>query len=161
MIGRIYTVSFENQTVALADGDVDLFEVTPADDKPCGILGFTLDNVGGTADAGDAQEEFLRLAIIRGHTTSGNGTSTTARPMLVNTAAAGFAAEVYGATIASSGTPLTLWAGGWNVRVPLREIWPEELVLWCDQGNPMVVRLMAAVADDIKVSGSLYVCELP
>lgn len=160
MIGRMYTVSFENVAIAAAQ---DLFELTPADDKPVLITGLSLDNVGGVADAADAQEELLRLSIVRGHTTGGSGGSApTPRPIPFSAgAAAGFTAEVNNTTIASAGTAHTLLALGWNVRAGLREFWPEELCLGAVQGDTtLAVRLLAAPADSVSVSGCLWVCEM-
>lgn len=158
MIGRFYTVVFENVTVSAAQ---DFFEITPADDKPIALVGLTLDNVGGTADAGDVQEELLRLLIRRGHTVSGSGGSTpTPGTIRANTAAAGFAAEVNNTTIANTGTTVDVMALGWNVRVPLREFWPEELCPTATQVNTsIVVRLLSTPADAISMSGTLYVVE--
>jgi hypothetical protein len=159
MIGRVYTVPFENVTVSASQ---DFFEISPADDRPVALMGLTLDNVGGTSDAGDAQEEFLRLLIRRGHTTSGSG-GTTPTPGALNPldAAAGFAAEVNNTTIASVGTTVDLVPLGWNVRVPLREFWPEELWPRATQANTtIVVRMLSTPADPLSVSGCLYVVEL-
>lgn len=158
MLGRIYSVIFENVSVAASQ---DLFEITPADDKPVTLLGMMLDNVGGTADAGDAQEEMLRLLIRRGHTVSGSGGSApTPAPIRANTAAAGFTAEVNNTTIANTGTTTDPMAFGWNVRVPLREFWPEELCPSATQGNTtIVVRLLSTPADAILMSGTLFVAE--
>lgn len=156
---RPFTVVFENVAVTASQ---DFFEITPADDKPVVFMGLTLDNVGGTADAGDAQEEFLRLLVRRGHTTSGSGGSApTPAPLNPNASAAGFTSEVNNTTIASAGTTVDLLALGWNVRVPLREFWPEELWPMASQANTtMVVRLLSAPADSISLSGTLFVAEL-
>ncbi len=82
MGNRIYLVPFENVTCTSSQ---DFWEIQPADDKPIRILGWNLSNVGGTADAGDAQEEFLRMSIVRGHTSSGSGgTSPTISPANFN-----------------------------------------------------------------------------
>lgn len=158
MIGRVYTVVFENVAVAASQ---DFFELTPADDKPIFIAGFNLDNVGGTADAADAQEEDLRLSIVRGHTTSGSG-GTAPTPAVwrgsIDTAA-GFTAEVNNTTIASTaGT--TIWAGSWNTRIP-REMWfPDDLMPGCSQANTTIVlRLLAAPADSFNASGTIFVVE--
>jgi len=155
---RVYTVSFENVSIAAAQ---DLFELRPADDKPIKLLGLVLSNVGGTADAGDAQEELLRLLVRRGHTTSGSGgTAPTPVPVDRSGAAAGFAAEVNNTTIATVGTTQDLHADGWNVRVPYQLWWPPECRPEAAQGDTtIVVRLVAAPADAIAVSGTLYVGE--
>jgi hypothetical protein len=160
MIGRLYTVAFENVSVSAAQ---DFFEISPGDDKPVKLMGLTLDNVGGTADAGDAQEELVRLLIRRGHTVSGSsGTAPTPRPLSSSAdAAAGFAAEVNNTTIANTGTTHDLVALGWNVRVPLREMWPDEMMPGASQADTtIVVRLLSTPADAISISGTLYVVEL-
>lgn len=159
MKGRIYTVTFDNVSVSAAQ---DFFELTPADDKPIMLVGLSLDNVGGTADAGDAQEELLRLSIIRGFTSSGSGGSAPT-PTALNPAdaASGFTAEVNNTTVANTGSTTTPWNGGWNVRVPLREFWPEELCPVATQANTtIVVRLVTAPADAVSMSGTLWVCEM-
>lgn len=158
MLARVYTVAFENVAVAAAQ---DFFEVTPGDDKPVAFIGLTVDNVGGTADAGDAQEEDLRLAVIRGHTTSGSGgTAPTPVPMSPADSAAGFTAEVNNTTIASVGTTTTVWAFGWNTRMGLREFLAEEYWPRASQANTtMVVRLLSTPADSFQVSGTLWVAE--
>lgn len=155
---RVYSVSFENVSVSAAQ---DLFEISPADDKPVKLLALYLSNVGGTGDAGDAQEELLRLLIRRGHATGGSGGSApTPRPLDRSGPAAGFAAEVNNTTIASTGTTHDLHADGWNVRVPYQLVFPPELRSEASQGDTtIVVRLVAAPADALSVSGTLYVGE--
>ena len=157
---RMYAVTFENVAVAAAQ---DLFEITPADDKPVALAGLTLDNVGGTADAADAQEELLRLVVRRGHATGGSGgTAPTPTPLSAVDVAAGFASEVNNTTIASTGTTVDTWSGGWNTRVPLREFWPEEFWSYCSQASTsIVVRLLSTPADSFQVSGTLFIVEYP
>jgi hypothetical protein len=160
-MGRFYTASFDNVTVSAAQ---DLFEVTPADDKPIALCGLTLDNVGGTADAADAQEELLRLSIIRGFTSSGSGGTTPTPaggcPLRFNDTVPGFVTELNNTSLATTGTTHTLMNFGWNVRVPLREFWPEELWPGATQANTtIVVRLVTAPADAVSVSGTLFLCE--
>jgi hypothetical protein len=159
MIGRMYTVTFENVTVSAAQ---DLFEISPADDKPVLLMGLTLDNVGGTADAGDAQEELVRLLVRRGHTVSGSAGSSFTPVALPSAAgaAAAFGAEINNTTIANTGTTKDLVAFGWNTRVPLREFWPEEIMPGASQADTtIVVRLLSTPADAFSVSGTLYVIE--
>jgi len=155
----MYTVIFENVTVSAAQ---DFFEITPADDKPIQIRGWEIDNVGGTADAGDAQEELLRLLLRRGHATSGSGGSApTPVPVVSSDSASGFTAEVNNTTIASTGTTKDIWAGGVNVRVPGPFFLPPELCPVISQADvTIVLRLLAAPADAISLSGTLWVAEL-
>jgi len=156
---RVYSVIFDNVSVSAAQ---DLFEISPADDRPVQLLGLYLSNVGGTSDAGDAQEELWRWSIVRGHATSGSGgTAPTPQPVGSSLdSAAGFTAEVNNTTIASAGTGVTLHADGWNVRVPLQVIWPPEMRPAASQANgTIVVRLLSTPADAVSVSGVLYVAE--
>ena len=160
-MARFYTVSFENVAISAAQ---DLFELSPADDKPVRLVGLVLSNVGGTADAGDAQEELLRLLVRRGHTTSGSGGSApTPRALDPFSAAAGFAAEVNNTTVASAGTTHDLHPDGWNIRIPYVFWWtiPELRPSASQQDTTIVVRLVAAPADAVSCSGTLYVEELP
>lgn len=157
-MGRVYMVLFDNVGVAAAQ---DLFEATPADDKPVRFLGWNLSNVGGTNDAGDDDEEFWRLSIVRGHTTGGSGGSAaTPQPANRNDAAAGFAAEVNNTTIASTaGT--TIWAGGHNIRVPDVFWLPDPIMITASQADTtIVVRLLSTPGDSVSMSGCLFVEEL-
>ncbi len=155
-MARIYTVSFEAVAVTAAQ---DLFEISPADDHPVVLLGMTIDQ---SSDVGDAAEEMLRYKIIRGHTTGGSGGSApTPRPLDPGDAAATFGAEVNNTTIASAGTTVDLVAGAFNIRSGLAIYWPPELTPMANQGNTtIVVRFMAAPADSLTMSGTLYIAEL-
>lgn len=152
---RSYSVSFSAVAVSAAQ---DLFEITPADDKPVEIVGIELTQ---TSDFGDAQDEQLQYTIIRGHTTSGSGGSAaTPAPMEPNDTAAGFTAEVNNTTIASAGTGVTLHTGGWNVRAGYINWFPEGNRPKANQGNTTLVVRMTAPADAITMSGTLHVREV-
>lgn len=155
-MGRMYAVTFEAVAVT---AQVDFFEITPADDKPCIIHGCYLSQ---SSDTGDAAEEMLRVKIIRGHTTGGSGGSAPT-PASLNPAdaAAGFTAETNNTTIASAGTTVDLHSEAFNIRsgwvyMPTPEARPV-----VNQGNTtLVVRLMAAPADSLTISGTLIVEEM-
>lgn len=157
MQGRVYTVSFAAVSLSAAQ---DLFEITPADDKPVEIIGLFLSQTG-VADVGDAAEEMLRLEIIRGFTASGSGgSSPTPAPVKRIDAAAGFAAEVNNTTLANTGTGVIIHEDAFNVRAGYANWWPEGTEPDASQANTtIVVRLVAAPADAITVSGTLYVRE--
>lgn len=157
-MARRYSVVFENVAVAAAQ---DFFEITPADDKPIRILGFTIANVGGTADAGDAQEELLRIEVIRGHTVSGSGgTAPTAVPLDPNDTAAGFTAEVNNTTIANTGTTTIPFVDGFNVRIPYSMFFTPETQIEATQANTTIcLRLLSTPADSITMSGTLFIEE--
>lgn len=158
-MSRVYAVTFENVTVSAAQ---ELFYLAPAANKVCVLHGFSLSNVGGTADAGDAQEELLRLLVRRGHTTaSSGGTAPTPAPLNETDAAAGFTASVNDTTLATLGTTVDLHADGWNVRIPYQQVWtPETRPVFKASETSLVIRLAAAPADPVAVSGTAWVEEI-
>jgi hypothetical protein len=157
-VPRNYTVTAENVSVTTANGDADLLELDAATDLPVELYGIKL---YVTSELQEAQEEWLRFKVIRGHTTSGNGTATTPRPVSPADAAAGFAAETYGATIASAGTAVDLDTFAMNVRAGYEIIYPEGSGFWTSGASLLVVRLMAAPADDVSMNMSFFVREYP
>jgi len=158
MTGRVYTVSFAAVSMTAAQ---DLFEITPADDKPVEIIGLFLAQTG-VADVGDAAEEMLRIEIIRGYTTGGSGGSApTPVPTKHLDVAAGFTAEVNNTTVATTGTAVIVHEDGFNVRAGYANWWPDGTEPSASQTNTtIVVRLVAAPADAITISGTLYVREI-
>lgn len=160
-LGRLYTCTFVATSVTAVQ---DLFFVKPAADKPTILEAVYLSNVGGTADAGDAQEELLRLEIIRlpaTVTNSSGGASCTPTPVNTNDTAASFTARVNDTTVATtSGTALTEHAEGFNVRVGWQYVPPPEHRIVCANAQALAVRLNTAPADAILISGTAYVREL-
>lgn len=157
---RIYTVSFAG-TVTSAGGDTDLFELTPGDDAPIRIRGIKL---GQSSDVGDAASEGVRISIIRlpATVTSGNGTSTTPRPLDTKSPAAGFTAETNGTTVATtSGTAITLEEFAWLIQAsPYETWWPDaDFAPTARQTEALVVRLQTTLADDISAACTVYVEE--
>jgi len=154
----VYSVSFDQQTIAAASGDYDLFEIVPADDKPVEIVALSL---GNKSEVGDAQDEMLAYSIVRGNTTSSNGTATTPQLLDPSDPAASFGAETVGSTPATAGTSVTLIADTFNVRAGLMLVLPPEMRPKVSQANTgLYVRLTTAVADDLTLSGTLWVREL-
>lgn len=154
-MGRIYSVSFEGVAVTAA---VDVFELAPADDKPLRVHAISISQ---SSDVGDAAEELLRVKVIRGHATSGSGgTATTPRPLNPSDTAAGFTAETNNTTIASTGTPIDLDAFTFNIRSGGERVYTPEGRIDVSQANTtLVVRLMAAPADSLTLSGNMLVEE--
>lgn len=149
-MGRQYIAQFENVAVTAAQ---DFFELGPATNKPIEIIGYGLH---GTTEVGDAAEEILRIAFVRGHTTSGSGGSTvTPAPLRssADTASGDTTVEINNTTIASTaGT--TLYVHGMNVRAGL-EVWfpPEARPGVSAADTTGVLRLLAAPADSITMGG--------
>lgn len=154
----VYTVSFDQQTIAAASGDYDLFELVPADDKPIEIVAISL---GNKSEVGDAQDEMLAISIVRGNTTSSNGTSATPQPLDPSDGAASFTAETVGSTPATAGTSVSLVVDTFNVRGGWMLILPEAMRPKVSQANTgMYVRLTTAALDDLTLSGTCWVREL-
>lgn len=160
--GRLYTVVFQAVSVSATQ---DLFYIKPAADKICFLEGVYVSNVAGTADAGDAQEELLRVEILRLASTvtvGSGGNSYTPAPVNVNDAAAGFTARINDTTAAtSSGSTTVMHADGWNVRVPFS--WPliPEHRHVVANAQALTVKLNLAPNDAVTCNGTAYVRELP
>lgn len=155
---REYGIPIDNGSILNANGDYDLWWIAPAANKPCKILALYLDIL---TELGEAQEEHFRFVIIRGHATVGSGGSA-ATPTLISPGdpAASFTARTLDTAIASAGTPVNCHAGGPNVRSGESVVLIPEIRWEVTQAQTsIVVRLMAAVADDLSISGTLYVGE--
>lgn len=152
---RTYAVTFNAVAVTAAQ---DLFEITPADDKPCEIVSM---HIGQYSDAGDAQSELLGIQIIRGFTTSGSGGSA-ATPALLDPgdSAAGFAAEVNNTTVANTGTTATLHSDAFNVQAGYNYIPPIDARPKVNQAQTSLVVRITAPADSVTMNGTLIVREL-
>jgi hypothetical protein len=155
---RNYTVSVENVTITNAGGDADLVELDAATDKPIELFGI---QIFSTSEVQEAQEEWIRCKVIRGHTTTGNGTSATPRPLSAVDTAAGFVAETFGTTIASAGTGVDLASFAFNVRAGYEIFLPDGCGFWTSGADLLVVRMMAAPADDFSANMTFWVREYP
>lgn len=156
-MGRVYTVNWDAETAITSQ--IDVFEITPADDKPVRVHELRL---WQTSDLGDAAEEIIGLQIIRGFATSGSGGGTpTTVPQLANDSAAGFTAECRNTTLATAGTAAVGFSDAWNVRIPY--IWtptPEMRPVVAQTSTMFVVRLMAAPTDSLTMFASMTVEEI-
>lgn len=153
----VYTVVFQAQTIAAASGDYDFFELDAAADKPIEIVAVKISN---KSETGDAAEEMVEYAIVRGNTTTGNGTATTPRALDPSDGAASFTAKVVSSTPASVGTALTLVADTFNIRSALNEVYPDLMRPKTAGADLLCVRLITALADDATMSGTIWVREL-
>ncbi len=153
----IYGANFSAQAVTTA---TDLFEITPAADRPVVVYGLTL---GQTTDLGDAQEEVLMIGIYRDCTAGSGGTANT--EYVYNNAAVGVtntAATRSLGTASTGGTLIDIIP--WNIRVPLQWIpIPEMRPKFSNiaaEGPVSTFRLIAAPADSITLSAALYWTEI-
>lgn len=151
-MGRMYSCTFQNVTVSAQQ---DLFEITPADDEKVTIHGVY---VSQGSDMGDSEEEGLRVAVIRGHSTSGSGGSAgTEEALDPKVGAASAAVELNNTTIASAGTADVMHEEQVNSRVGMQYIPTPEMRPQADQGNStIVVRLLTTPADALSMSGTIY-----
>lgn len=160
-MSRIYTVVLDG-TLTAAGGTTDLFEFTPADDKPIALRGLILSQ---RSEVGDVAEEDIGINIDRltATVTSGSGgTAPTPQPVDDSDAASGFSAEVNNTTKATtSGTTSVLDAFAWNERVtPTERWWPDsEFALKARQGSVIVIRTTSTIADDISILATAYIEE--
>lgn len=149
-MARLYAVTFAAVSVTAAQ---DLFELTPADDKPIKIHEI---RVGQYSDAKDAEDELLSIQIIRGFTASGSGGSAaTPAPLSTIDTAAGCAAEVNNTTVANTGSTTTLIADSFNVRAGWLYVPTPECRIGCSQANTTIVVRITAPADAVTMNGTL------
>lgn len=155
--GRIYTVSWDAATAITAQ--IDVFEISPADDRPVFIHELRM---WQTTELGDAAEEVIGVQMIRGFTTSGSGGGTsTVGKKYAGDSNASFSHECRNTTLANTGTTETTEGDGWQVRIPY--IWtpsPEDRPFVSQAETRLVVRLMAAPADSMTMFATLKVEEI-
>jgi hypothetical protein len=146
MSGRVYSAPIN---VAAHAAQVDIFELLAASGKPLKLISFEL---GQTSEVGDAQEEFLPLALKRvtGSPTSGSGGGTaTFQPLMPNASAAGATLETGNTTKLSGGTSVELARFTWSLRGGLLYQPPPEEWIVLDGGTRLVLEEVATVADSI------------
>lgn len=154
-MGRIYYVNFENVAVSAAQ---DLFEVTPADDKPVRLLWARVSNV-----VSEVSEQLrIRVKRLPATVTSGSGGSTpTIQKAVSADASAGFAAEANNTTPATtSGTAQVLWAEGFNVLTGWDWLPTPECVPVFVQGEALIIDLPTAPGSSTNMSGTICLEEL-
>ncbi len=159
-MGRFYAVTLDTASITAANTDYDLFSVSPADDKP---VRFWELSIVVTSEIAEAQEEWLRIQVIRGYTSIGSGGNSVATvPQLsLADAAAGFTARTADPTVATTGTVQILWSSGFNVRAGMEKVWlPETTPVVTQASTTMVVRMLTTVADTLDLSGTLVVEEI-
>jgi hypothetical protein len=139
----------------------DVFECTPAADRPMILYGMRLCQ---TTDLQDAAEEVLRIGIYEDVTAGSTGTALTEVPYTNESAMAAPTAAVVAnrGTASTGGTLIDII--GWNVRIPLEwfpipELRPKFTNI-AAEGPVSSFRLLAAPADSITVSGCLYWTEI-
>jgi len=152
----MFTVEFNDVTVP-ASANFDAFELAPADDKVLIVHAIYLaqSNPLATTD-----EEMLRARIIRGHTSSGNGTATTPVGVQSHGDTAGFTAKCGSTTIASGGTTKTVHSDAFNNRSGWAMVFPPELRPTIAQTQTYLVVRLASPDAAQRLSGTMYVEEI-
>jgi len=161
----VYSVEFTNKAATAAMADFDFFEIDPAADKPVEIVGLF---IGQETAESDANEDFVRLAILRfsgGTFTSGGEAAATEQPLDPSDGAASFASESFnanGGVATTSGTTARIHSDTFNVRTGYQVIFPPEMRPKCDSTaqSALVVRCESTLDATTNFSGTLYVREL-
>ncbi len=150
-----------SQSVAVT-GSQDLIEIAPASNKIVRIVGWHIGATGGTADAGDAQEELLSVSCGANATASGSGgTTPTIYAMDQNDTAGGFTAEANNTTKAAGSFTRVFYEGAWNNRVPDTFYFTPELQPTIANAQIAILRLNTAPADSLSISTTVWVEEMP
>jgi len=148
-MGFIYSAPMDALAFTTA---TDVFELTVTADAPVIIHALRLCQ---TTDLGDAAEEVLRIGVYRGATAGSTGTALTEVAYNNQGNPAVSTAIVANRGTASTGGTL-IDIIGWNIRIPLVEIWTPETRPKVDSTEDVLTfRLLAAPTDSITISGAL------
>lgn len=154
-----YVVTFENVAY---NAPQDAFEVVAGTGKPLVIHACFITQ---HTDAGDAQDEQIRVRCVRGHTQTGSsGLTPTIAPLGQGRAAALFTAKTNcggpsGLSVATGGSPLVLHPEGFNIRAGWPFLPTPEIRHEVQPGERYVVNLPGIPTGTIRIHGALYVEE--
>ena len=149
MPGRTYFAVMDRIAVSAAQ---DLFEIQTSATSGIDILSCV---VSQSSDYGDAQAEGLPILIIRGHTTTGNGTTITPAQANPNGGAFGGTVKRNSTTAATGGSPVTVHADAFNVQAGWMYTPVPKAIISVAPSSRVVVNLPVAPADAITVSATL------
>lgn len=153
MSGRVYTVPIS--AVASPAAAFDLFEFNPASAKPIELIRIRL----GQTSEPTTEEEQLRITVKRAQSTSGSGGSApTPAPLNSTNTAAGFAAETMNTTVATGGSPITVFDDVMNIRAGYDMAFAPDECPEAVNGERLVVTC-SAPADAVTFSGTAWVKE--
>jgi len=149
-MGQIYDAIFEDIAVTLLQ---DLFEILAATDNTVYVHAWEIYQI---TDVGDAEEEILNLETVRGiGSTSSNGTAVTPHAKEDGFAAPGAVVERNGTTRMTGGTLEVLEKFGWNVRIPLMQIYTPETRPVITPGDRWTLSLPIGPSDSLTMSGKV------
>lgn len=154
-MSRMYSMSFVGVT---GTAPIDLFDIIAADDKPILIHQCTISQY---SELGDAEEEQLVMALVRGNSTPSSGGSLGTFNKLDNLDSNPGATGTYGnTTVASGGTPEFVYQESFNIR----DSWfyqptPEQRIR-VRPGFRVCVRMRSTPTDAVTFSGNIIIEEL-
>lgn len=152
-MGYVYSAPMDAIAFTTA---TDLFEFTVTSDAPILIHALELSQ---TTDLSDANEEVLRFGWYTGATGGSGGTALTETDYNRDDLPAVTAAVRTGGTASTGGTLKAIH--GWNIRIPFDKIWTPEMRPRIDSSEDIATfRLLAAPADSVTISGTVYWEEL-
>lgn len=154
-MGRMYTATFANVSVTAQQ---DLISILCTAATPVKLHAFFL---AQSSDAGDAQDEMLRVRIQRGMTTVGSGGGTMTPCDIQNSGTAAVStARINDTTPASAGTITIVHEDAFNVRAGWVWMPTPEMRPVCVVSTRIAVGLVTTPADALTMSGTLYFEEL-
>lgn len=154
-MGRMYSAVSQGVAVTAAQDLMSLLATAAVRIKIHAIF------IGQSSDAGDAQDELLRIRIRRGMTTVGSG-GTTATPVdlaLTGTAATA-TCRINDTTAASAGTIQEVHEECFNVRQGWVYLPTPDMRPICEISTRIAVNLPVAPADSLTLSITVYFEEL-
>lgn len=153
-MGRIYTVNFEKIAVSAVQDLISILGVTGAFFE---ILNFNIDCVDATAPTD--QQLALRCRLLPATVTAGtSGAAATPQKESPGDAAATFTARVNDTGKATtSGTAVTRWEGGCNVKGGIEKHFVTKPTVL--PGQQFVIELITTPASTLTLSGSCTVLE--
>ena len=156
MTDLLFVFTFEATAVSTI---IDLFEINVNEELHAQIHALYISQ---SSDVGNIAEEMLPVQIIRGHTGPGSGGTTQVftRSLNARNHQSNSTFEACNTTIASGGTPEILWSGTFNTRLGMQQIFlPGQYPGASQSQGRFVVRLAAAPADELTMSGTVIVEE--
>ena len=164
----VFSATFATASITSAGGIQDIFElVAPANSRVV-IHDVVLAQF---SDELAAEAEIVSILLMRGHSSSGSGgvdiTTTGVANLNPYGRATGCTVERNNSTLASGGSPETLWADGWHLQAGFIWRMSERLNMLGNDGKIVlkpsqrfVVRMNEAIADDISANGTLLFEEI-
>ncbi len=148
---RVFSAVFNDVAITALQ---DLFSLVVGANAPVKILSCTISQ---KTDFGDAEEEGLRIVVVRGNGTVGSSGSALAERLHdTNSGAAIATARSNDTTEASAGTEEEMYIETWNIRMPWQyRPTPEEQFRVDTVDDIVAVRLLDAPTTSINVSGTL------